>query len=502
MSRYSRTRSVRTSSSSRSRSRSTARRSTGSGHSSAGPLVAFLLIASFGILFAGCSSTVVKGPNDGAEEDTTFTAEDVEAFQRSQDAAASGSGKTVIRVSDKGSDLGPVDITMETDSGSFMAQNPSLAQKYASIRMTTSGENSQVYRVTNAFLNVRAEPNTRAASVGRLEQGDPATLVEFTNASWAKVRLADGKEGYVSAAYLSKVVSEDQMKEEEKKYENVYFVNYGFVNVREAADVGSAKLGEIPGQAFVRPVSIEGAWAKVTLDGKQGYVSTQFLQPFKPRLLVRQDQYTLPVLKFDASQTGALDALVQHAQALRQGGMRLMTLRDFYDLLLSQEDRDVRLQSKGVVIGVMGVTPQNVSAVSTALRSNGITATLFLQTKDVGVSGISERTILTLLANGFDIQSGGHTGDDLRTLTSAQLKLELSQSRQLLEEMTHKTVFAVLYPDGGINDRIIQTAANAGYLLGISGVPDKTFGRDQLLRIPSIAVSASMSAEDVVQAAQ
>jgi hypothetical protein len=54
----------------RTRTAVTRRRSSGMG---TGPIVAFLLIASFGILFAGCSGPV-KGPNDADTlEDSTFS---------------------------------------------------------------------------------------------------------------------------------------------------------------------------------------------------------------------------------------------------------------------------------------------------------------------------------------------------------------------------------------------------------------------------------------------
>jgi hypothetical protein len=289
------------------------------------------------------------------------------------------------------------------------------------------------------------------------------------------------------------------LPQEEKAYENLYFVNFGFVNVRKEPNVKSEKLGEIPGQAFVRPLSVDPSWAKVMVDGKEGYVSMQFISPFKPQFIVRQSSFRLPILHYNVDQPGMLEAMKAHVQALRQNGARFVTLRDFYDLLLVQQETDRQLQEKSVVIAVSGATPETVRDISLALQTLGARATLFVQTRHVGISGISEKELLTLQANGFDVQSGAHTGDDLRGLTNAQLKLELAQSRALLEETTRRTVFAVAYPMGGVNDRVMERAADSGYLFGVGGATDTKFSRDQMLRMPHITIAASMTADDIVQ---
>jgi peptidoglycan/xylan/chitin deacetylase (PgdA/CDA1 family) len=208
----------------------------------------------------------------------------------------------------------------------------------------------------------------------------------------------------------------------------------------------------------------------------------------------------LPILHYDATQPGVLEQLAEHGQKLKQAGYKFMTLREFHDLVLAQEQKDARLDPKSVVIAITELNAENVRKVSDALFSNGMKATLFLQSGELGMSGITEKNLLTLLANGFDLQSAGHTGDDLRSLTNAQVKLELEQSRQLLQEYTKKDVIAVAYPQGGVNDRVMQTAANAGYLFGLGSAPESTFARDQFLRLPSFSVTANMTGDDILAA--
>lgn len=450
----------------------------------------FLLIASFGILFAGC-----KGPEDVGQDDTlVFTDEDMEQYRQIADSA-SGAVKT-----GSGDDVSAV-APIATGSGADRVElNLSMVDSYASMRQGVAGNGG--FQVTNEFLNVREKPSTGAATVERLNFGDTVNVVEFVDSQWAKVKLANGKEGFAAHRYLSKATSEERLADEKKQFENMYYVSYGFVNVRRSADQSSEKIGEIPGQTILRPSQIQGGWAKVSYNGMEGYVSESYLAPFMPNFVVRQDSYTLPVLHYRLTPDRAdqlLEALGKQVSTLREQGYSFMTFTDLKNLLEAQQQRDVRLDPKKAIIAVSGVTPDNIKAVSSSLNVAGINATLFIETQYVGLSGITEKMLLTMMANGFDIQSGTHTGDDLRALTNAQAELELKQSRKLLEEFTHKTVFAVAYPQGGINDRIAQIAADAGYLFGVGDDADRTFSRSQLLRVPAMAVFPSMSTEEVVK---
>src|SRR3989338_7833372 len=364
------------------------------------PLIAFLLIASFGILFAGCGRSGIKGPEDVENaEEFTFTEDDVARFRDLADDddtdADTGTGEVL--------DIREVEGTSSI-SGEPPVLDLSMADTYESIRSGPGATGGNLYPVTNEFLNVRDAANVTAGNVARLDQGDLVTVVELMNAAWAKIEYAPGKQGYVALRYLSKVTSEEKLANEKKAFDGLYFVNFGFVNVRKEPNAQSEKLGEIMGQAFVKPISKDEVWARVPYQGKEGYVAVQYLSPFLQNFLVRQELFTLPILHYNMGQTGMTDALVSHVEALRADGIKIMTVRDFYDLL----------------------------------SQNNIRATVFLQSQHIGLSGITEKTLMTLIANGLDIQSAAHTGDDLRSLTNAQIELELKQNRKLIEHITKK----------------------------------------------------------------
>lgn len=51
-------------------------------------------------------------------------------------------------------------------------------------------------------LNIRQEPSTEAAIVGKAAKGELVTLVEQSSDEWWKIRTSSGEEGYAYARYL------------------------------------------------------------------------------------------------------------------------------------------------------------------------------------------------------------------------------------------------------------------------------------------------------------
>ena len=450
-------------------------------------LVAFLLIASFGILFVGCAREEL--PAEEEAEEFAFTERDIERFR---ELARRGTGA-----------LGVPHLELSGDEEAVPEGPPILdlarAETYRAIRTAPGHGGEEVFRVTNEFVNVRAEPSVTADVTDRLERGAALEVLEFPYAAWAHVRYGVKREGHVSQRYIAKIVAEQSLAQEKEKFANMYFVDFGFLNVRKERDADSEKIGELPGQTIVRPLSVDEVWAKIAFEGREGYVAVQYLSPFLPNFLVRQDAYTLPILHYSLEQEGMTDTIVAHADRLRKDGFTLTTLAELMSVLLTQEERDVRLSPNRVAIAVSGVTADSLRGVSDTLRARSVPATLFIQTSDVGKDGITEKQMLTLDANGFDVQSAAHTGDDLRSLTNAQVDLELGQSRQLLEQLTGKTVSAVLYPRGGVNERVAAKAGDAGYLLGVGRSHGRMFTRGELLELSSFTMKNSTTAEEALE---
>ena len=87
--------------------------------------------------------------------------------------------------------LGAIDATYSASDINIDVQVSGLA---AGTPLTVVTESSN--------LNIRQEPSTEAAVVGKAAKGEIVTLVEQTSGEWWKVSTKDGEEGYAYARYL------------------------------------------------------------------------------------------------------------------------------------------------------------------------------------------------------------------------------------------------------------------------------------------------------------
>ncbi|WP_308003111.1 SH3 domain-containing protein [uncultured Chryseobacterium sp.] len=87
--------------------------------------------------------------------------------------------------------LGAIDSTYSASDINIDVQVSGLA---AGAALTVATEESN--------LNIRQEPSTDAAVVGKAAKGSSVTLVEQTSDDWWKVKTEDGQEGYAYSRYL------------------------------------------------------------------------------------------------------------------------------------------------------------------------------------------------------------------------------------------------------------------------------------------------------------
>lgn len=420
------------------------------------------------------------GGADEMEDTFTFTAEDAAEVSELLDRIEAG--KVDVPETDLTA-LGPEEVVIDA----------AQAHRFDALRTSLGSVGENTFRVTNVFLNVRSAPNIRSKKIEELKEGENVTLLSFPNTRWAEIQLRDGRKGYVSTSYIAQVVAEEKLEEVKAQYEGQYSVNFQFVNVRAEPNSQSQKLGEFTSTQIVKPIAILDGWARVPYEGKVGFVSADYLRPYMPNFIVRQEYFRVPILNYQADDAAIADVLVQHLAFLKSEGKKILTLRDFYELLQQQEDRDVRVSGDSVILVISNLTPATIGDIADTLRASDVQATFFLPTSMIGPEGIGTQYMKTLVASGHDIQSAGHSGDDLRSLTNSQIALELSQSRQILEDLTGQKVFAVQYPSGGVNDRVAEQVVLTGYLFGLTVSPSsgEGFDRSQFLRLPSNVITAT-----------
>ena len=155
------------------------------------------------------------------------------------------------------------------------------------------GERSAVVSTSNGRLRVRSGPGADYDIVAYLNDGDTVTVLSVEG-DWAKIRTADGQEGYTSAEYL--IIEEAPAAEASTEAESEASAEAGTAAEQEAegtavisTESGRLRVRSGPGANYdivaylyngdtVTVLSIDGDWAKIrTENGEEGYVSVSFL---------------------------------------------------------------------------------------------------------------------------------------------------------------------------------------------------------------------------------
>ena len=161
---------------------------------------------------------------------------------------------------------------------------------------------------SGSSLNMRNKPNTNASVIVKLAKGVEVTVLSEQN-GWTKIKVY-GQEGYVSSEYLSIVQTEADSKEDPEETvtipenqtpeanepvappgtvdeippsENTTIVKYvnvsqgSSLNMRSNPTTSGSILTKLPRGTLVTVHSEENGWAKVSVNGLDGYISTQYL---------------------------------------------------------------------------------------------------------------------------------------------------------------------------------------------------------------------------------
>ncbi|MEK5054468.1 SH3 domain-containing protein [Niallia sp. FSL K6-0212] len=119
-----------------------------------------------------------------------------------------------------------------------------------------------------SVLNVRVGPSISTSVVTTLKAGEKVNVLSETN-GWSKVEV-DGKIGYVSSSYLIT-----------KQVSSVKYVSVdpsSTLNVRESASTKANVVTKLKNNTKVEVVSDSNGWAKIKVNGINGYVSSQYIK--------------------------------------------------------------------------------------------------------------------------------------------------------------------------------------------------------------------------------
>ena len=143
----------------------------------------------------------------------------------------------------------------------------------------------EVGTINATSLRVRSAANTSSSVLGNLKNGEKVTVLGKAN-GWAKISY-QGKEGYVSLEFVKidgnteEVKTSEQPKTSDATIRNgtqeVGTINATSLRVRSAANTSSSVLGNLKNGEKVTVLGKANGWAKINYQGKEGYVSLEFI---------------------------------------------------------------------------------------------------------------------------------------------------------------------------------------------------------------------------------
>ena len=130
----------------------------------------------------------------------------------------------------------------------------------------TAGQTVTIRR--SGDVNVRKNPAYSSDRVGLAKAGRTYALLETAENGWYKIRLTDGREGYVSPKLV-------QGAPQEATARRVIIHKSGDVNVRQEPDAKSRRVGVAKaGRSYPLLTTDESGWHRILLaGGVVGYVS-------------------------------------------------------------------------------------------------------------------------------------------------------------------------------------------------------------------------------------
>ncbi|GGE78913.1 C40 family peptidase [Priestia taiwanensis] len=148
---------------------------------------------------------------------------------------------------------------------------PVSSQATSYTMQTTSVMTKKVSVDTN--LNLRKGPSTNTAVISKLKNNTVVTVLSESN-GWSNVRV-NGKEGYVSSQYL---VSNATVTPPTTVNKNMQVSVSTRLNVRTSPSTSAAVVTKLSNGTIVNVKSNTNGWSHITVNGKEGYVSSQYLR--------------------------------------------------------------------------------------------------------------------------------------------------------------------------------------------------------------------------------
>ena len=189
----------------------------------------------------------------------------------------------------------------------------------ASVEDTSEDEYASlaIANVTN-YVNVRTEPNTESAVVGKIYDGAVAQILDVAGENQDWFRIVSGNvEGYIKAEFF---IYGDAAAEVVDNYVTRYaVVTADRLNVRQDPATDAKRIGYIDNGEKVKILQNDGDWLKVQYtEDKAGYVSAEYVT-------ISEEFIYAKTIEEEQAEIAAQKALQEREQSTEQEAPEVIT---------------------------------------------------------------------------------------------------------------------------------------------------------------------------------
>ncbi|HHW56937.1 MAG TPA: SH3 domain-containing protein [Clostridia bacterium] len=132
-------------------------------------------------------------------------------------------------------------------------------------------------KITGSYVNVRTDSSISGSIITQLNLNDIVTVLEQQN-GWYKVRLSDGREGWVFGKYVAVRSLSNVSRGDSERTEKVGIVTGNYVNLRSEGSLSGGVIMQLTKNTIVDVLDQQNGWYKVKLaDGTEGWIYGEYL---------------------------------------------------------------------------------------------------------------------------------------------------------------------------------------------------------------------------------
>ncbi|NLO28338.1 MAG: polysaccharide deacetylase family protein [Actinobacteria bacterium] len=156
---------------------------------------------------------------------------------------------------------------------------------------------------------------------------------------------------------------------------------------------------------------------------------------------------------------------IKELEFLAANGHHTVTLAEVYLAMAGVRE----LPAKPVALTFDDGGLDNYEVAFPLLKEYGFNATFFVITERIGMEGQMDWDHLReMVAAGMSVQSHTVSHPGLPGVSDARLRSELVESRSVVEEGVGEPGYALSYPSGAYDERVIKAAQTAGYVMAVA----------------------------------